>query len=95
MTVQLVVDGYPLTLILGFQYYYMCGYWTMSISDVNNVSLVASVPLITGVYPAANLLAQYGYLKIGSAYLLNTGSDLDYPDSQSLDKFMLLWGDTA
>lgn len=95
-SVQLVVDGQPLTLNLAVNWQSMAGYWAMAVSDVNNNLLIASVPLITGAYPAANLLAQYGYMEIGSAYLLNTGnSPLDYPDQVSLGLFSLLWGDTA
>jgi hypothetical protein len=42
------------------------------------------------------MLAQYGYLRIGSAYLLNTGNALeDYPGQGTLGFFSLLWGDTA
>lgn len=95
-SVQLVVNGQPLTLNLALSWQSMSGYWTLQISDVNNNELVASVPLVTGVYPAANILAQYGYLEIGSAYLLNTGNaPLDYPDQASLNLFSLLWGDNT
>lgn len=94
--VQLVVNGSPLTLNLTVSFSNMAGYWDLSISDVNGNSLVASVPLITGWYPAANLLAQYQYLKIGSAYLLNTGNALtDYPAANNLGAFSLLWGDNV
>ncbi len=95
-TVQLNVDGKPLTLRLFMSYSVMSGWWQMQISNVQGVILVASVPLITGWYPAANMLAQYGYLSIGSAYLLNTGNSAsDYPSANDLPSFSLLWGDTA
>jgi hypothetical protein len=52
--------------------------------------------LITGFYPAANLLQQYGYLAIGSAFILNTGNaESDFPSEANLTQFSLLWGDTA
>jgi hypothetical protein len=74
----------------------MAGYWQLAIFDVNNNPLVASVPLITGWYPAANLLGQYQYLNIGSAYLLNTGNAaVDYPGPTNLGLFSLLWGDNV
>lgn len=93
-SVQLVVNDQPLTLNLSVGWQSMAGYWALTVADVNNNVLVASVPLITGIYPSANLLAQYGYLAIGAAYLLNTGnSPLDYPDQASLNLFSLLWGD--
>lgn len=94
--VQLTVNGNPLTLNLTISYSEMAGYWQMSVADTNGNLLIASVPLITGWYPAANLLAQYQYLKIGSAYLLNTGSVYsDYPGPNELDKFTLLWSDNV
>lgn len=92
---QLTVDGSSLVLLMFISYSAMSGYWELEISDVNGNILVASVPFVTGLYPAANMLAQYGYLKIGSAYLLNTGdSSLDYPGPNTLGVFSLLWGDT-
>lgn len=95
-TVQLSVDGSPLTLGLQLSYSVMSGWWQLQISDVQGNILVASVPLITGFYPAANVLAQYGYLAIGSAYILNTGNDTqDYPSANNLTNFSLLWSDTA
>lgn len=94
--IQLTVDGQPLTLNLTIGYSQMAGYWQMAVADVNGNSLIASVPLVTGWYPAANLLAQYQYMKIGSAYLLNTGNaNTDYPSVNNLDKFSLLWSDTV
>jgi ABC-type multidrug transport system permease subunit len=94
-TVQLTVDGNPLTLAFQLAYLAMSGWWQLQVTNVQGVLLVASIPLITGYYPAANMLAQYGYLQIGSAYLLNTGnSPDDYPGMNDLVAFSLLWGDT-
>jgi hypothetical protein len=94
---QLTVNGEPLTLNITLSFSEMAGYWQMSISDVNGNLLLASVPLITGWYPAANLLAQYQYLQIGSAYLLNTIGPAvgDYPGANNLAQFTLLWGDNV
>lgn len=95
-TTQLTVDGAPLTLGIRLDFNEMAGYWEMAVTASDGTLLVANVPLITGWYPAANLLSQYGYLKIGSAYLLNTGNaDADYPGPDTLGLFSLLWGDTA
>ena len=98
MTVQLTVDGASLVLNLALNYSYMAGHWNMSIYTAQGSLLVANLPLITGVFPAANILEQYGYLQIGSAYLLNNGSAVaeDYPSVSTLGTaFSLLWGDTA
>lgn len=93
---QLTVDGQALALNLYLNYVAMSGWWQLQIRDVGNNILVASVPLITGLYPGANLLAQYGYLKIGSVYLLNISqAPNDYPGQNNLTDFALLWGDTA
>ena len=97
LTVQLQVDGAPLTLQLGVWWNAMAGYWMMSISSASGVLLLDAVPMITGWYPSANLLAQYEYLQIGSAYIVNVGStDSDYPGQTDLGtNFILIWDDTS
>jgi hypothetical protein len=67
----LLVDNRALTLNLAITYNEMAGYWVLRISDVNNQVLVDSIPMLTGEYPAANLLEQHQYLGIGSAYLVD------------------------
>lgn len=95
-TAQLTVNGQPLTLNIALSFSEMAGYWQMAISDSNGNLLLASVALITGWWPSANLLAQYQYLQIGSAYLLNTGNaTTDYPGPNNLGQFSLLWGDNV
>jgi hypothetical protein len=84
LTVQLQVDGAPLTLNLTVNFNEMSGYWILSISDVNNNLLIDSIPMLCGNYPAANLLEQQRYLGIGSWFIINVanlspnGSDLGY-----------------
>lgn len=94
-TVQ--VDGQPLTLNFVILWNAMAGYWVMSVFDALNNLLVDSIPLITGWYPAANLLSQHIYLQIGSAYIINAGtSESDYPGISDLGTaFTLVWDDTA
>jgi hypothetical protein len=95
--VNLSVDGNALTLGMGLRFNTMAGYWVLSIYDQDGNIILDSLPMITGWYPAANILAQYGYLKIGSAFLLNAGTSAsDYPGTSDLGTgFQLLWGDTA
>lgn len=94
--VQLTVNGQTLTLNLTLTYVAMSGWWHLQVANAQNIVLVASVPLITGYYPSANILAQYGYLGIGAAYLLNTGNDAnDYPGQDDLTNYSLLWSDNA
>lgn len=73
-TIQLQIDGAPLTLNLTISYNEMASYWVMSISDVSNNLLIDSIPMICGAYPAGNLLQQQKYLAIGSAYIINAAN---------------------
>jgi hypothetical protein len=95
--VTLQVDGAALTLNLAINWSEMAGYWVISISNSAGVLLLDSIPLITGWYPGGNILAQYGYLAIGSAFLINQGtSESDYPGRNDLGtNFQLLWDDTS
>lgn len=96
-TSTLQVDGAPLTLNFVFRYNEVANYWVMRVSDQNDVLLLDSVPLVTGNSPACNILGQFAYLEIGSAYVLNvTGvRDSNFPNSFNLGTgFILVWGDT-
>jgi len=104
--VQLAVDGGTLTLQLTVRYNEIAGCWVMTVSDASGNLLLDSVPMLTGAWPAANLLEQFSYLAIGSAYVLNVSGaetvteELDWPQlepgAQVWGKdFLLLWGDTA
>lgn len=73
-TAQLDIDGAPLTLNISINFNEMAGYWILSISDVNDNLLVDSIPMITGSYPAGNLLEQQKYLNIGSWYVVNVSN---------------------
>lgn len=94
---NLTVNGAALLLNLSIRFNEIAQYWTMTIADVNNKVILAAIPLLTGSFPAANLLSQYQYLQIGSAYLLNVGSGgNDYPNGQDLGQdFLLMWGDNV
>jgi hypothetical protein len=96
MAVSLSIDQTIVRLQLRVRYLEVAGYWIMSIRDSQGSLLLDSLPLVTGYYPAANLLQQYAYLQIGSAYLLNvSGTDQDYPDSTNLgSSFLLVWDST-
>jgi hypothetical protein len=94
----LSIDGNNKVLTFFINYNETAGYWMMKISDPNNNGevLLNSIPLLTGYGDVANILNQYEYLAIGSAYLLNiSGSDQDYPDNLTLGTdWILVWGDT-
>lgn len=93
--VALSINGNTVRLQVTVYFNEMSGYWLMDISDSNSNPLLASIPLITGTWPAANILAQYQYLNIGSAYVINIGNNPnDYPTSSSLgNDFVLVWSD--
>lgn len=94
--VALTVDGATLVLNLAIHYNEVAHYPVLSVSDVNDNLLVDSVPMITGNYPACNILKQQAYLGIGSAYLINvTGTPGGNPDNTNLGTgYLLWWGDS-
>lgn len=66
--------------------------WEMDLYDKNKKPLVVSVPLVCGL----NILEQYDYLEIGSAYILKTDPNTmaDRPNEYNLgNTFILVWGD--
>ena len=67
--------------------------WVLDIKDSSNNGIVTGINLVTG----ANLLEQYSYLKIGSAYLAKIDNSLtdDLPTEYNLGtSFLLIWSDT-
>lgn len=98
LDITLVIDGQNRNLRLNLVYNQQAQYWVLTILDATTAQvLLAGLPLITGVYPATNLLAQYSYLGLGSIYLVKVGDTaLDYPDDKTLGtSFLLVWGDTV
>ena len=96
MQITLNINGENRTLQLNIRYNEIAKYWILGIIDpATGLYILDSIPLITGQYPAANILAQYNYLRIGAAYILNvSNSDMDYPDKTNLGTdFVLLWTD--
>jgi hypothetical protein len=92
------IDGETKTLLFDVRYNIEAGYWAMTITDdLTNKILLDSIPLLAGVYPAANLLEQYAYLNIGSAYVVKVNPDIteENPTSDNLGSgFKLFWSDT-
>jgi hypothetical protein len=96
LAITLQVDGSALTLQLSVSYSKAAGYWVLAIADQSGNLLLDSIPMICGYYPASNILQQYAYLEIGSAYIINvSGVAQDSPDDTNLGSdFQLLWSDT-
>jgi hypothetical protein len=96
LQVALSINGTTRTFTLMLHYNEEAGYWEMTVIDPGTLeALIQSLPLLTGDYPAANILGQYGYLGIGSAYIINaTGIEADHPGVDNLGTdFVLVWGD--
>jgi hypothetical protein len=53
--------------------------WMLDIADVDEVPVLAGVPLVTGV----DLLDQYGYLHFGGQLRVATDFDLEAPPTSS------------
>jgi hypothetical protein len=96
LTVSLDIDSGVVTLELQVRYNELAGYWLLTIKDRLGVLLLDSIPMICGAWPAANLLQQAAYLKIGSAYIVNaSGVAQDSPGATNLGSdFILIWDDT-
>ena len=93
--VSLPVNGKNLDLILELHFNTQAGYWTMDIFDQSHTPLLAAIPVLTGIAPAADLLGQYHHLGIGSAVIVPSGHTTSgQPNDQNLGtEFFLLWGD--
>jgi hypothetical protein len=98
-TVTLNIDSSNITLTMILRYNVIAEYWVLTIiNSATQAIILDSIPFVTGDYPAANILGQYTYLQIGSAYVVNTdNSPLDYPDDSTNSlgtDFVLIWSDT-
>lgn len=94
----LAINGTNLTLQLSISFFEMSQFWALNIADQNGNPLVGPVPLITGAYPAGNILAPYQYMNIGSAFVINASgvASPDFPNSTDLGSdFLLLWDDNT
>lgn len=78
---------------LGFHLRYneVATYWTVDISK-DNETVIFSLP----VKPAQNVLEQFGYLGIGSAYIVpRSEAAAQWPGATDLSSdWYVLWGDT-
>lgn len=95
--VTLNINNQKVTLNVELSFNETAGYWVMTIFNGQGVLLLSSIPCLTGDWPAANILCQYAYLAIGSAYFINvSNATADYPTSSDLGTdFNLVWDDTA
>ena len=94
--VTVTAHGENIPLILHLRFNTEGEFWHMDISNGRTGEmLLSNVPLITGKYPAADRLAQFQHLGIGSMLVLkNTEeTDADIPGFDDLGTdFLLIWG---
>lgn len=87
----IAVDGSNLTLVFTLHYNELAKYWLVDIAQ-NGTILISNLPVI----PAENILEQYKYLQIGSAYILPRQVVKEqWPTYDSLaSDWYLIWGDS-
>ena len=93
---SLTIDGINRLFQFSFRFNEMAGYWVMTVSDpMTGAYIIDGVPLIPNNDPDRNILSQYAYMRIGSAYVVNVSSVEEYPTSSNMGTaFKLIWGDT-
>lgn len=83
-------------LILHLRYNTEGEFWHMDVSDGSTEEmLLSNVPLLTGEYPAADILRQFEYIGIGQAIVLKVtdGASGDFPNLDNLGSdYILVWG---
>lgn len=93
-SITVPVNGQNLTLDFYVFWNAVAGYWEANIAQAGN-TLIAGLPLVTASGPPYDdILYQFHYLDIGSAYVYSLGlSDADYPGVGDWGtNFVLLWG---
>ena len=91
---KVIVNEENIELTVQLNFREVCGYWTMSITDKDDVMLLANVPLLKGEGETANILYQFDYLGLGYLAVVDaSGSGADYPNAVQLGTdFVLVWG---
>lgn len=99
MSVVVEVNGQKIPLLFRFRFNVVGKYWFLDVSNAINGSMYLSgVPLVTGEYPAADLLEQFHYLGIGKALIakMTDTPPTEIPDDRNLGvEFALAWGDDS
>lgn len=97
LTCTLPVGNKNITLDFSLTYNELGGYWFMSIAEhETGETLIASLPLLPGEYPSANLLAQHDYLNIGVVVLASVNGENSMPTFDSLGKeHIVVWSDNV
>ena len=68
----------------------------MDISDADTgKNLVCGILLRIGLYPSADLLAQYGYMGIGSCVVIHSSGANPLNADNLGSEYQLVWGDQS
>jgi hypothetical protein len=92
--VSVPINGGVSQFQVTLQYNEVVQVWEGTFYDGNGNLLIDSLPLVTGT----NLFQQFGYLNMGSLYIVNASgiASPDYPNDFDLGSdFQLLWGDSV
>lgn len=87
-------DNRNIDILLKLRYYDLYELWVADVCDnTTGAELVVGMPLVPGI----DLLGQYAYLNIGSAYMVAVEpTTQEQPDNTTLGTtWVLLWGDSA
>ena len=97
LAADLNINGSSISVLLSVGYNRISNFWAMDIATPFGIPIVSSVPLLTGSWPAANILMPFQYLNIGSAFILNvSGGRTDRPLSTNFGtSFFLLLGNNS
>lgn len=89
---KILIDGKNTVLTFETKYNEIAGYWLVTISDGAGTNLISCLPVV----PAQNILEQYSYLKIGSAYIVAAQTVREqWPSERTLgSNWYLIWDDT-
>lgn len=89
---KIPVDGRNISLTFKTTYNEIAAYWSVSIITGEGVELVHNIPVV----PGQNILEQFEYMGIGSAYIVYQEETSDeWPNSENLGgTWKLVWGDT-
>lgn len=94
ITFKLTLGERNINILLKLRYYDLYELWVADVCDnTSGETLISGMPLVPGV----DLLGQYSYLAIGSAYVMAIEpTTQEQPDSETLgSKWLLLWGDDS
>lgn len=88
---KIPIDNKNITLTFLVTYNEIAKYWVISISS-NDAMLIRNLPIM----PAQNLLEQFIYMQIGSAYIVPKHTvNEQYPTYETLNTdWYLVWSDT-